>query len=41
VIQLTGSGLKDLDAVKSISKFPRAIKPKLNEVEKFLEERKK
>lgn len=39
VIQLTGSGLKDLEAVKSISKFPRPIKPRLNQVEKFLEKR--
>ncbi len=36
VVLLTGSGLKDINAVKSIVKIPRAIEPDINELMKFL-----
>ncbi len=37
VVLLTGSGLKDINAVKSIARIPEAIKPELNELMKFLD----
>jgi threonine synthase len=37
VVLLTGSGLKDINAVKSFAMIPEAIKPELNELTKFLD----
>jgi threonine synthase len=36
VVLLTGSGLKDLNAVQSLIQIPNAIEPHLTAVEKFL-----
>jgi len=36
VVLLTGSGLKDLDAVQPVMDIPKAVKPDIESVEKFL-----
>jgi len=36
VVLLTGSGLKDINAVKSIAQIPKAINPDINELKKIL-----
>jgi threonine synthase len=36
VVLLTGSGLKDLNAVQSLFEIPQAVSPDMNSIEKFL-----
>jgi threonine synthase len=36
VVLLTGSGLKDLKSVQNVIKIPKAVKPDIKEVEKYL-----